>query len=106
LIVMLQLLKRSDGPVLPVIVTDDDLKSLDKSDQIRCPKCEWVPPDGSRWCCDHRHTPEPPFASCGTVWHTFSTRGRCPGCAHQWQWTSCLACGQFSPHEDWYQPSR
>jgi len=100
---MLQLLKKSDAPSLPVIVTGDDPSLRRASDRIRCPRCEWVPTAGSRWCCDHRATPEPPFPSCGTVWHTFSTRGRCPGCSHQWQWTSCLACGKASPHDDWYE---
>ena len=41
--------------------------------------------------------------ACGTAWNTFATRGRCPGCAHQWRWTSCLRCDQWSPHGDWYE---
>jgi hypothetical protein len=102
--VALSLLKRSDPPIAPVIlITDDDLGQHNTPERIRCPLCEWVPASSSRWCCDHQHTPEPPFPSCGTVWNTFSTRGRCPGCAHQWQWTSCFACGQSSPHDDWYE---
>ena len=48
-------------------------------------------------------TPEPPFDGCGTSWNTFLTRGRCPGCRHQWQWTSCLRCHGWSLHEDWYE---
>ena len=31
------------------------------------------------------------------------TRGRCPGCQHQWQWTTCLSCGVASLHEHWYR---
>jgi hypothetical protein len=69
---------------------------------IRCPQCHWRPAPSSRWCCDCVGTPEPFFEGCGTVWNTFSTRGRCPGCSHQWGWTSCLQCHQASRHADWY----
>ncbi len=103
---MLQLLKRPHPALLPVIITDDDPGLGGAFDRIRCPKCEWTPGAGSRWCCDHLNTPEPPFASCGTVWHTFSTHGQCPGCGHQWEWTSCLACGQASRHDDWYETNK
>jgi hypothetical protein len=48
-------------------------------------------------------SPEPPFKGCGTVWNTFLTKGRCPGCSHQWRWTSCLQCQQWSLHDDWYE---
>ena len=71
---------------------------------IRCPLCTWRPSPSSRWFCNWIGTPEPFFQSCGTVWNTFATRGRCPGCSHQWQWTTCLRCGQSSLHEDWYEP--
>jgi hypothetical protein len=70
---------------------------------VRCPLCEWRPDASSRWCCHPQETPEPAFPGCGTVWNTFSTRGRCPGCDHQWRWTSCLSCGEWSLHEDWYE---
>jgi len=43
LIVMLELLQKSDIPSLPVIVTGDDPKFRDAFDRVRCPKCEWVP---------------------------------------------------------------
>jgi hypothetical protein len=69
---------------------------------IRCPICAWQPDSGSRWSCDWSGAPEPFFHSCGTVWNTFTTGGRCPGCTHQWRWTSCLRCGGWSPHLDWY----
>jgi hypothetical protein len=69
---------------------------------IRCPLCEWKPSRSSQWCCYALGTPEPLFDSCETVWNTFLTRGRCPGCRHQWQWTSCHRCGGWSPHDDWY----
>ena len=36
------------------------------------------------------------------AWNTFETRGKCPDCAHQWRWTSCLRCEGWSRHEDWY----
>ena len=64
----------------------------DKAD-IWCPQCRWRPRPDSRWIC----TP-----ACGTVWHTFWTRGVCPGCAVKWPRTQCLACHEFSPHEAWY----
>src|SRR4051794_36541257 len=73
---------------------------------IRCPLCAWRPSPAGSWCCECRSTPEPFFASCGTVWNTFLTNGRCPGCAHQWQWTSCLRCEGWSLHLDWYEPDR
>ena len=72
------------------------------SQAVRCPVCQWRPTASSEWLCDPTGTPEPPFAACGTVWNTFATRGRCPGCAHQWHWTTCHRCGVCSPHDDWY----
>jgi hypothetical protein len=70
---------------------------------IRCPVCEWRPSPASRWLCLWIDTPEPLFPACGTAWNTFTTHGRCPGCGHQWQWTSCLRCGEWSRHVDWYE---
>jgi hypothetical protein len=70
---------------------------------IRCPLCEWRPDDSCLWCCAREGTPEPPFPACGAVWNTFRTHGRCPGCSHQWTWTSCLRCSGWSLHEDWYE---
>lgn len=61
--------------------------------RIYCPKCEWEPAPHDRWQC---------VSSCGMVWNTFDTGGRCPGCSRQWEYTQCLSCGVFSPHEDWY----
>jgi hypothetical protein len=72
---------------------------------IRCPLCQWRPSPSSVWSCIALGTPEPFFKSCGTVWNTFATRGRCPGCSHQWRWTSCLRCHQWSLHDDWYEES-
>jgi hypothetical protein len=74
--------------------------------RIRCPLCEWQPDKRSRWCCVRTPSPEGFFGGCGTVWDTFSTRGRCPGCQHQWRWTSCLRCNGWSLHEDWYEEQR
>ncbi|MEZ5317399.1 MAG: hypothetical protein R2752_08380 [Vicinamibacterales bacterium] len=71
--------------------------------RIRCPACEWVPAGDSRWMCVSHGAPEFFDHGCGTAWHTFDTRGRCPGCGHIWQWTACLQCGTWSPHEDWYE---
>jgi hypothetical protein len=70
---------------------------------IRCPRCRWRPSESSRWSCISNDAPEPPFPGCGTVWNTFATKGRCPGCAHQWEWTSCLRCAEWSPHVEWYE---
>jgi hypothetical protein len=71
--------------------------------RIRCPMCEWKPGRASKWFCGPCDIPEGFRGGCGMSWNTFTTRGRCPGCNHQWRWTSCLACGQWSLHEDWYQ---
>ena len=61
--------------------------------KIFCPLCTWAPGPHDLWECR---------PGCRTVWNTFETRGRCPGCRKQWQVTVCLACGVGSPHEDWY----
>lgn len=60
--------------------------------RIRCPRCRWEPGPQDRWCC-----------KCGMVWNTFDTHGLCPRCRHQWTHTACLACGEWSAHEDWYE---
>jgi hypothetical protein len=70
--------------------------------RIRCPFCKWQPQKTSRWWCVDVGFPEYFFEACGTGWNTFETRGRCPGCAHQWRWTTCLRCHENSRHEDWY----
>jgi hypothetical protein len=59
---------------------------------IRCPKCRWIPRKHDNWMCHCRH-----------VWHTFDTRGKCPGCGFQWSQTKCLACLEWSAHEAWYE---
>lgn len=70
---------------------------------IRCPHCRWQPKVSSRWFCSDCDFPEFYYNGCETAWNTFETRGKCPGCQHIWRWTSCLACSQWSLHEDWYQ---
>ena len=60
---------------------------------IYCPKCEYHPRAEDAWVC---------APGCGTVWNTFETGGRCPGCAKRWTETCCPACLRWSPHEDWY----
>ncbi len=60
--------------------------------KIACPKCQWEPPAGARWTC-----------TCGQVWNTFDTHGRCPGCSQVWRDTQCLACYRWSKHHDWYR---
>jgi hypothetical protein len=61
--------------------------------EIYCPHCHCEPPADARWMCE---------PGCATVWNTFWTRGLCPGCGKQWEWTQCLACGRLSPHPAWY----
>ena len=88
------------------VVIDINLDEEDARARIRCPLCEWQPGESSRWSCQRTPTPEGFFGGCGTVWNTFSTRGRCPGCQYQWRWTSCLRCTGWSLHEDWYEEER
>jgi hypothetical protein len=87
----------------PITLDDDSPANEDVSGRVRCPLCAWRPSAASRWLCECAGTPEPLFAACGTPWNTFSTHGRCPGCSHQWRWTSCLRCAGWSLHEDWYE---
>ena len=75
------------------------------SGRIRCPHCLWQPERGSRWLCYPAGAPEFFFDGCGTSWNTFDTRGVCPGCSHQWRFTSCLSCAKWAPHQDWYAPA-
>ena len=70
---------------------------------IRCPLCKWRPNASSRWYCGDCDYPEYFFEGCGTAWNTFTTRGLCPGCGHQWRWTICLSCQRWSRHEEWYE---
>jgi hypothetical protein len=97
------LLLKDDRASRPVIIDVPDLDQDEGLIGIRCPQCEWRPSASSRWSCVWVETPEAFFEACGTEWNTFATRGRCPGCAHQWQWTSCLRCGEWSLHEEWYE---
>jgi hypothetical protein len=99
--VLLLLKKPETGRVEPIERPRED--EDDAFERIRCPLCEWRPTASSTWCCYGEDTPEPNFKWCGTQWNTFTTRGRCPGCQHQWKWTSCLHCSGWSLHEDWYE---
>jgi hypothetical protein len=58
---------------------------------IRCPKCSFQPPEGTRWVC-----------KCGHLWNTFWTSGLCPACHFQWEVTSCQRCHEMSDHKAWY----
>jgi hypothetical protein len=98
----IQLFLKEDRTPDQIITTNLDLEREDVFRAIRCPLCGWRPLASSRWSCSCIGTPEPYFESCGTVWNTFSTGGRCPGCSHQWQWTTCLRCHEPSLHIDWY----
>jgi hypothetical protein len=76
------------------------------SQRIRCPLCNWTPKAWSRWMCANADAPEYFYDACYTSWNTFDTRGRCPTCAHQWIWTSCLNCHGWARHEDWYAKNK
>jgi hypothetical protein len=71
------------------------LQYRDGQARVRCPKCAWQPARDDRWSCGP--------GGCGHVWNTFDTRGRCPACDRAWRDTACLRCGQWSPHDDWYE---
>jgi len=95
--------KPAQDDLAMIVPIPDDERAFES---IRCPLCAWRPAASSRWCCESADSPEPFFQGCGTVWNTFATRGRCPGCDHQWGWTSCLRCHGWSVHEDWYAQDR
>jgi len=61
--------------------------------RIYCPLCTWEPGPDDQWVC---------APGCLTMWNTFETHARCPGCAKQWRFTACHACRMMSPHEEWY----
>ena len=86
-----------------VDVSPQDLEDDQELRGIKCPLCGWRPSASSLWFCDCVETPEPFFQGCGTAWNTFLTHGRCPGCSHQWRWTSCHRCEEWSLHNDWYE---
>src|SRR5688572_30424821 len=91
--------------LLPEETLSDASQSDDKGpdfSRIRCPLCKWKPSASSLWYCDDCGHPEYFFDGCGMEWNTFTTRGLCPGCGHQWRWTSCLRCEGWSLHEAWY----
>ncbi len=72
------------------------MKQRDTEVRIACPKCDWAPDGGAYWSC-----------TCGYVWNTFDTGGRCPRCEKQWKKTQCIphrgGCYSWSFHEDWYR---
>jgi hypothetical protein len=85
------------------IVTDVERRDREGAARIRCPLCDWQPTASSRWSCTRVDVPEGFRQGCGTTWNTFSTRGKCPGCGHQWRWTKCMRCDGWSLHDDWYE---
>jgi hypothetical protein len=87
-------------------IPETNLDDEEAFGRIRCPLCAWQPSPLDLWSCVWTEgSPELPFPSCGAIWNTFKTRGSCPGCRHQWRWTSCLRCAGWSLHEDWYEDS-
>jgi hypothetical protein len=101
-IVFLLLLER---PKSETILSKKTQQKTDLPDfnRIRCPLCKWQPKPAHRWFCAPCGDPEFFADGCGACWNTFTTRGLCPGCGHQWRWTSCLNCSRWSLHEDWYE---
>lgn len=96
--------KPGEGILTPPRFDLDIAFDLDENaGRIRCPFCEWTPERGSRWYCSTCPEPEGFLGGCGAMWNTFDTHGLCPGCSHQWIWTSCHACYKWSLHEDWYE---
>lgn len=93
--------KSSPGEIAEKIAAALEKEKTD-FERIRCPLCQWQPTAASRWYCSDCDFPEFFHGGCGAFWNTFETRGVCPGCRHQWRWTSCLRCAGWSPHEDWY----
>ncbi|HEX8476382.1 MAG TPA: hypothetical protein VF666_20445 [Pyrinomonadaceae bacterium] len=104
-VVFFTLFQKGSMPEETTGLSDEADDATDFS-RIRCPLCLWHPKASSRWYCSDCAYPEYFFNACGTVWNTFNTRGRCPGCGHQWRWTFCLRCGGWSLHEDWYEPEK
>jgi hypothetical protein len=99
-------LRQADDSREPAVL-DPPTDRVDTSDAgVRCPLCAWRPRSDDLWFCADAGAPEHFLGGCGTAWNTFETRGRCPGCAHQWRWTACPACEQWSLHEDWYEEAR
>jgi hypothetical protein len=100
---MYHALHRGKPEINVIIGTRFDVDLDENAGRIRCPFCEWTPERGSRWYCGNCPEPEGFLDGCGTAWNTFDTRGLCPGCSHQWRWTSCHSCSRWSLHEDWYE---
>jgi hypothetical protein len=99
------LLLKRDPVRQPTIVDVPGWDDEEDFERIRCPHCGWQPAASSVWSCEGSDGGQPGFGGCGTVWNTFTTRGRCPGCSHRWRWTVCLRCGGWALHEDWYLPN-
>lgn len=76
------------------------------SPHIRCPQCHWQPSPNQQWVCADCPQPESFVGGCGARWNTFTTHGICPGCGHQWQYTSCPRCRKWSLHNDWYTETK
>jgi hypothetical protein len=95
------LLKR-ETPKTGVIEFIEQIRNTANRHRIRCPACGWQPSPSSRWTCVPTGVPENFQGGCGETWNTFQTKGRCPGCSHQWQYTACLQCQTWSKHEEWY----
>lgn len=93
-----------DRPTHHIVDVIERFRNTARRQKVRCPACGWQPATSSRWFCADTAAPEFFSPGCGTSWNTFSTRGLCPGCSHQWTWTACLQCAGWSKHHEWYVP--
>ena len=93
---------RPDAPTKGVVDVVDEIIDKIRRHRVRCPSCGWQPGPASQWGCVTTEAPEHFSPGCGTSWNTFQTRGRCPGCSHQWKYTACLNCHAWAKHEEWY----
>jgi Uri superfamily endonuclease len=94
-----------DTPARIQVAKKPSVLGIDAPDfnRICCPLCRWQPRASDRWFCAPCEHPEYFDDGCAACWNTFATRGRCPGCGHQWRWTACLNCAGWSLHADWYE---
>jgi len=92
----MQFLQRQRAPSITSPASEDERdQPTSRGRRIRCPQCQWEPRRDDRWRCD-----------CGNDWNTFDTYGECPHCGKRWHMTQCLSCGEWSPHEKWYESER
>ncbi len=67
------------------------MAKLPRHQGFACPWCKAGPPIGNFWRC----------GSCGAVFDTFQTGGKCPQCGISAPITQCLDCGRRHPMNEW-----